>query len=162
MYRSDARGFCRRVPGPGADGAGLAEAARELLQHVQVEVGLPEPAAHRPGVPVVAVRQLLGESAAVPGAGARQPAAPRAPDARVLRPDRDQDRLPERVPHLQGGVRHTHTDPLELVPVLRHQLRDRVRLGPVGVRPAGRAQLVAVQTVHLLFLLVHAHAHHHR
>lgn len=151
-----------RVPGPRAHGPRLAQAAGKLLQHVQMEIGLSEPVAYRPGVPVVAVRQLFGARPTVPGARPGQPAAPRAPDAGVLRPHRDQDRIPERVPHLQSSVRHTHTHPLELVPVLCHKLRDRVRRGQLGVQPAGHQELVAVPTVHLLFLLVHPDAHHNR
>lgn len=151
-----------RFPGPRPDGPRLAQTAGKLLQHVQMEVRHPEPAAHRPGVPVVAVGQLFGRGRAVSGDRARQPAAPRAPDAGVLRPHRDENRISERVPHLQGCVRHTHTHTLELVPVLRHQLRDRLRVGQLGVQLGRPQELVAVETVHLLFLLVHAHAHHNR
>lgn len=127
-----------------------------------MEIRPAEFTSHGLGVSVVAVRQLFCGRPAVSRPGPGQQIAPRAEDAGVLRPHGDQNRIPERVPYLQSRVRHTHTHTLELVFVLCHKLRDRVRHGQLGVQLAGPTQLVPFQAVHLLFLLVHAHAHDHR
>lgn len=85
-----------------------------------MEIGPAESITHRPGVFVVADQQLFVGGPTVSGDRPGQPAAPRAQDAGILRPHRNQNRIPERVSHLQSGVRHTHTHTLELVPILRH------------------------------------------
>jgi len=94
-----------------------------------MEIRLPEPASHRLGVLMVAVRQLFGRRPALSSDRSCQSTAPSTEDAGVLRPHRNQNRVPKRVPHLQGGVRHTYPHTLELMLIFRYKLCDRVWVG---------------------------------